>query len=104
MSETAVSNANARKVVWVDWYYEGLHKSHEAMLEANTLIAKIYLAPKDAEVWGDDWNDNPAFCNAGRVYDYTWDREKKTPIDFEIIEVRLGLPLMKENNKESSSR
>jgi hypothetical protein len=47
----------------------------------------VVLIPKDeklTKLWGDDWNDAPASCNAGMVYEDT------LPIGSIIISGRLG--------------
>jgi len=38
-------------------------------------VLRILLVPDDADtsgLWGDDWNDRPANCNAGDPYERTY--------------------------------
>lgn len=79
-----------KKVVWVDHYqFEGIGEEHtqEDLLRDNALVAEVWLADYDADdITGDDWNDAPAFCNAGPPY-------KEKLRNLEIVKVRLGKPL-----------
>lgn len=54
--------------------WDGTHYSMEQILafppgDPRTPILTILLVPDDfdlTQMWGDDWNDAPADCNAGR--------------------------------------
>lgn len=44
---------------------------HETLLAEKAHVVTVYLAEdylSDEEIWGDDWNDAPACCNAGPPY------------------------------------
>lgn len=65
---------------------EGEHKSQETLLKEKAIIGWAYFADEDApmkKIWGDDWNDAPKCCNAGRPYE-------ETVKGYEKREIRLG--------------
>ena len=72
-----------RGIVWIDYLYEYYQDSYENLLQGKKLIAVLWIADYDEKTWGDDWNDVPAYCNAGRPYENTLKNLQK-------IELRLG--------------
>jgi len=58
------------RVVWID--RQDHDCSYETVRDAKLIIGSIYLIPEDGnvgELWGDDWDDAPEYCNAGPPYD-----------------------------------
>ena len=81
-----MAEESAGIIIWVEWNREYLEGSHEDQLTRHDLIATIWLADTAEGVWGDDWNDSPAFCNAGTPYE-------NTCLNLRRVELRLGEPL-----------
>lgn len=67
--------------------------SHEDRLKINADECIIYLGDEVKDVWGDDWNDAPDYCNSGSPYENTVKGLVK-------IEVKLGKPLLTPNHPD----
>ena len=72
-------------VVYVEWHGEYSKDDMNTVLANKTLMARIWLAPRESvpSVYGDDWNDAPWWCNSGSPY------ESSAP-GLRVVELRLG--------------
>lgn len=63
------------KLIYIDFSDDTAYKWHNQIqaIEAGDQEVKLYFVkegtPPD-EIWGDDWDDTPANCNAGPPYNY----------------------------------
>ncbi len=73
-----------RGVVYIENRYDELEDTFQNLLKDNAVVAVIWVADYDEEtIWGDDWNDAPAYCNASPPYESSLQNLEK-------IEVKLG--------------
>ena len=65
---------------------ENEYKSQEELLKEKAHFITLWVVDDDCDlnkVWGDDWDDRPACCNAGSPYEDTCKGLRK-------IELKLG--------------
>ena len=80
-------------VVFAEWHGEYYAGSQEDALRERAPMVVLYLAkPEDVpKIWGDDWDDAPWHCNAGRPYEHLAKLRKVTICLGAIPEGALGL-------------
>lgn len=73
-------NLSDYKIARADWECRASWMSYETQAKIadvepmNEFTTRIFLIPKNKRIqdcWWDDWNDNPADCNAWEPYDNT---------------------------------